>query len=851
MNKTLWQRLMPHAIAVGIFFLVSVFYCLPALQGMVVGSTDVLSWKAMAQQSFEFKEKYGHYPLWTNSLFSGMPAFQIMAEPEYNVTIAYLHYLLTLFLPMPAGLFFLACISFYILTVVLKLRNWIGIFGSLSYAFASYNAILVATGHTTKFASMGYAPAVLAGLILLTQRKYVIGFLVTFVFTTLLFYQNHIQILYYTLLIAVCLGISYAIHAIKRKEGPHLLKIAGLAALAGAISFASYAVTLFSTYDYSLETMRGGRSELTGATTPTAKKENKSKGGLDRSYAFHWSYGIDETLTLMLPTAKGGSSGPRELGENGKTIEALQESQLPQEAVSYFYNYLSAYWGTQPFTSGPVYFGALVCLFFIAGLFLIRSWHLGWIVAASILGIIMSWGGNLPLINNFLFDYLPFYNKFRAPSMALVIPQLTFALLASMALQEILYGEHDKKVLLKKLKLAGIATGVVLVLLAFNYINSDFRNENDKRTREAISQVTEMASRGNQNAEQVKQLASTNSTAIVNGVVNDRRSLYGSDLLRAVIFVLLGAALAWLVIQKKIKAQWAAIGLVVLNLFDLVQVDLRYLSKGNYVPKDEFLDSYAPNRADIQIKQDTGYYRVFDQSGGGNPFEDPRASYHHNSVGGYHPAKLGLYDDIIQNQLQKGNMAVFNMLNTKYFITSNPTDRQPMAQQNPGAMGAAWAVKAIRYVNNADEEMKALDSLHPADTVVIDKREQSKIPFPPQYDSSTVIQLVKNMNDNITYQFNSPKNQFIVFSEIYYPRGWKALIDGKETEIVKANYVLRGLPVTAGKHTIEFKFEPASFLLGSKISLVIGILSFLILGWGIWYEWKRYKKQNTSVAGKV
>jgi hypothetical protein len=843
MNKSLWQQFRPHAIAIGIFFLVSVFYCLPVFQGMVVNQHDVLSWKGMAQQSFEFNEKYGYFPLWTNSLFSGMPTFQIMAVSKYNVTIAYLHQVFTLFMPQPAGLFFLACIGFYILTIAMRLKSWPGIFGSLAYAFSTYNVILVATGHTTKFSSMGYAPAVLAGLILLTQRKYVIGFVTTFVFSTLMFYQNHVQIVYYTLLIAVCLGISFLIQTVKSKDFIHLGKVAALAIIGGLIGFGSYSVNLLATYDYAKETMRGGKSELTAAVEPGATKDNKSEGGLDRDYAFQWSYGITETSTLMVPNARGGSTS-QSLGEESQAVEAIQSSGLPQEAMNFiFQSGVSPYWGDQPFTEGPVYFGALVCVLFLSGLFVVKSWHKGWIVAATVLGIILSWGYHFAAFNDFMFDYLPFYNKFRAPAMALVIPQLTVCLLAAMALQSILYDDWDKKELLKRLKKAGIATAVVIALLGFSYINADFKGSKDSQVRAAVTRVTQVMNQSNPNP-QLEQQAAGISSSIISGLVADRKDLFAADFGRSILFALLAAGLILLAATKKLKPVYAAISFCVLTLFDLMPVDSRYLNKEDYVSEEEFMAPFAATAADLRIKQDTSYYRVFDQIEPGTA----RTSFHHNSIAGYHPAKLSLYDDLLTNQIYKGNIAVYNMLNTKYFITANQQTGQPEVQVNPGALGPVWFVKTIKYVNNADEEMKALDSFDPKDTVIIDKREQKKIPFTPVFDSSASIQLVLNRNDVMKYSSNAASNQFAVFSEVYYPRGWEAFIDGKESQIVKVNYTLRGLAVPAGKHDIEFRFEPESFKLGDQIGLVIGILSFILLALAGWYEWKQYSKNKPTTV---
>jgi hypothetical protein len=843
MNKTLWQRLTPHAIAIGIFFIVSCIYCLPAFKGLVVAQPDLQGWKGMAQQSLEFKEKYGHLPLWTNSLFSGMPAFQIASSMTINIHIAHLDNLFQLFLPAPASLFFLACVGFYILTVVLGLKSWIGIFGALGYGFASYNAVIAAVGHTTKFSSMGYAPAVLAGLILLTQRRYVLGFITTLVFSTLLVFQNHLQIVYYTLLMAVCLGIAYAIHAFKQRDLRHLGIIAGLALIAGLMGVASFAVVYMPTAEYAKETMRGGRSQLTQAVSAEKAASNKSQGGLDKEYAFRWSYGIGESLSVILPAVRGGSTGAAELPEEGKAVEALQEAQLPGDAVNYFFGRLSSYWGDQPNTSGPVYFGVLICLLFIAGLFVVRGWHLHWIVAATILGFILAWGNNFKAVNYFLFDYLPLYNKFRAPSMGLVMPQLTFALLASMALQQILYVDWDRKILLKRFKYALITTGAVAAILIFSYISADFKSENDRQSREAIAQtLTQAMSQGQQPSPELMQQNNTVASSVMGGLVQDRKSLYASDLVRTLVFMALCIGLVWLGIQKKVKPLYLVIALIALNLIDLLPVDSRYLSKQNYVEQEDFSAAFIPNRADLQIKQDTGYFRVFDQTPPDGPFNSSRAAYHHNDVGGYHPAKLALYNDLMSEQLGKGNMQVYNMLNTKYFIVANPADQQPVAQLNAGALGPAWLIKTIKYVNNADEEMKALDAFNPRDTVIIDKRERSKIPFEPQYDSTGSIQLIQNLNDKINYRFKAATNQFAVLSEVYYPHGWKAFIDGKEAPIAKVNYVLRGLAIPAGTHDIELRFEPASFKTGNTISIVIGIISILILLAGLWWEWKHFNK---------
>lgn len=851
MNKTIWQQLKPHVIAIGIFLLISILFCLPAFKGMILNQHDTLGWRGMIEQSNLFKEKYGHWPLWSNSAYSGIPAFQIGIEAKSNITLAWLHNLFTLWLPAPASFFFLACIGMYILTVVLRLRSIVGIFGSLGYAFASYNAVIAAVGHNTKIMSMGYAPALLAGLILLSQRKYVLGFITTLLFSTLLAWQNHVQILYYTVLIAGCFGVAMLVRAFREKDFKPVFYTAGLAIAALALGLLSYAVILMPTNDYSKWSMRGGASELT--IGPDGKKlgAEKSKGGLDRNYAFHWSYGVAETMTLTMPAYNGGSDGPRELPEDGKAIQALQESQLPQEFANYIYPALSAYWGPQPGTSGTVYLGAFICLLAIVGMFVSKSWHKYWLIAASIIGIVLAWGSNFAAVNNFLFDHLPYYNKFRAPTTALVIPQLTFAVLACLALNEILFGEINRTELLKKLKLAGIAVLVVVVILVGTYVSGSFKAAGDAQLRDGITNaITQMMGQGQQPNEQMVQQAKGISSSIMNGLSADRKTLYMGDLLRTLLFFVLGAVLLWAGIQKKLKAEYIVAIFIALNLVDLLPVDRRYLKDENYVDKEEFLAPYQATAADLQIKQDTTFYRVYDQTAS-NPFADSRTSFHHNSIGGYLPARLASYDDLINYQLNRGNMAVFNMLNTKYFIGSNPQNRQPVAQMNPGALGNVWFVKALKYVPNADAEMAALNDFHPADTAVIDQREKPKVSFEPQFDSLATITMTSNRNDVVIYESNAASNQFAVFSEVYYPNGWSATIDGKPAPIAKVNYVLRGMSIPSGKHTIEFRFEPASYNTGNTVSMIVGILSILLVLGGCWWLWKNRAVTDSSSAPKA
>lgn len=825
MNKNLFSKALPHLVAIGIFLIVTVIYCLPALQGMVINQHDMLGTRGMAQQSVEFYERYGYHPLWTNSMYSGMPAFQILISSKYNIGLGWLHYIFTLNMPHSAGLFFLSCVCFYILTQVLRLKPWVGILGSLAYGFASYNAIILAVGHITKFATMGYAPAVLAGIILLMQRKYILGFGVTVLFSTLFFGQNHVQSVFYYMILILCLGIGFLIKTIQTKDYVHFLKTFALTIISFAIAVCSFAVILMPTNEYAKETMRGGRSELTLGVD----KENRSEGGLDKDYAFRWSYGKEETLTFILPNYFGSSNNPAEFGEESHVIEALRESGLPQEVANYFYSRMTPYWGSQPSTSGPVYFGAIICMLAIAGLFFIPKKYLCWLIPGTIIPIILAWGSNLAAVNYFLFDTVPFLNKFRAPSMALMVPQLSIALMASLAVQQIFYGQYERAVFLKKIKFAAITFGALLFILVAVYIGASYRSEADNFNKQTLtSQLTQMMSQGNTPTPQMNNQATSITDNLYAALSKDRKEMFGSDLLRLFIYALLGAFVIWLGYRKKIKPALAVGLLAALSFIDLITVDNRYLSKEHFVSEDEYLQGFIPTNADLQIKRDTGYYRVVDQSVG-NPFDgNARASYFHNSLGGYSPAKLGLYQDLIDHQLNKGNMEVFNMLNAKYFIVNDQSTNKPVAQLNPGAYGPAWFVKGIRFVDNADAEMLVLDSLPTRDSAVADKREQSKI-TPPQFDSAASITLVKNINDEIIYQSKAASNQLAVFSEVYYPYGWKAYVDGNEVPIARVNYLLRAINVPAGEHTIRFVFEPASYNKGMTISLVGGVLSLLIV----------------------
>jgi hypothetical protein len=837
MKSINFKKALPHLIAVAIFLIVAVIYCKPALEGKVVAQHDIQGWKGMAQQSFEFKEKYGHFPLWTNSMFSGMPAYQIAMDAKTDISVNYVYSIITLGLPTPISFFFLACIGFYFLCVVARANPWAGILGGIAYAYSTFDPIIVAVGHNTQMVSLGLAPIVLAGILLLFQKKYWAGFAITALFSALLIGQSHIQIVYYTFIIAIIMVIAFFIKSYHEKQISTAVKGTVLALFAGIIGLACCAVSMMPTYEYAKESMRGGRSELT-----LGDANLKTKGGLDKDYAFRYSFGFGETFTFLVPGLYGGSNGGDEYNSSSKFVQKFSELGVPEEQALQYANSLS-YWGEQPLTSGPVYFGAIICLLFILGLVYLKSWHKWWLIAASVIGLLLAYGANLKGFNYFLFDYLPFYNKFRAPTMALVIPQLCFPLVAVLTITQLISEELNPAVLLKKLKLTAYISGAIILLLVGFYLTASFSGSNDKSFKENIEHnVMGQVTPGQQPAPQVIQQAQQISQGMITALQNDRKSLMGGDLLRTIILMALAYGLIFFFVKKKISSTLLLASLIFLTGFDLLGIANRYLNSSKYVDESDFESAFIPSQADLQIMKDPDHanFRVFNQTV--DVFNDASTSYHHNSVGGYHPAKLGLYNDLITHQLSKGNMQVFNMLNTKYFITQNPQTGKPMAQLNTNAFGNVWLAKGIKYVETANEEMEALDSTDLRDTAIVENKFKSQIKQTPVLDSSAAIHLKENLNDKIVYEFQSTTPQVAIFSEVYYPRGWDAFIDGQKSDYFKTDYLLRGMFVPAGKHEIEFRFEPKSYTDGRMITIVATILVFLLIIAAIVSEFLKKRK---------
>jgi Bacterial membrane protein YfhO len=836
MIKSLWQKAWRHVTVILIFLVVAAFYNAPALQGKVLQQSDNIHWKGVAQQSFEYKEKYGHFPLWTNSMFSGMPAYQIAMQRSSPISLDYINSLFTLGLPKPVSYFFIACLMFYFLCQALRINTWISAGCAIAYAYSTFDPVIISVGHDSQMLSIAYAPGVLAGLFMLYDKKYWSGTALTIIFSGLLIAQSHQQIVYYTLLIIAAIGIVYAIKCFRDKQLKHFITANALAIAAIGGGFASNAMLYLTTYEFAKESIRNGKSELTVKADGTRKSK---EGGLDKEYAFEYNYGLGETFTFIVPTLYGGSAPGREFTSAPK----LTEAGIPEDNAVRIANG-SAYWGSQPGTSGPVYLGAVICCLFILGMFIIKSWHKWWIAGIVLFAIALAWGKNFAAFNDAMFYYFPFYNKFRAVTMALVIPQLAFPVMAALTLQQIFFGNISKEILWKKFKLGAITSGTLIVLLMGFYFMSDFKGPNDERLKESFisSMLQQQQGQGAQPTTELQQQSTQFAGKIIKALHEERKSLMGGDLVRSAFLIAITLALLALYLRDKLNTPVVLAGILLLSSFDLLAVGKRYLDADNFVEESDYTkDNFELTAADNTIKSDPDkYFRVLDLSQG-NPFTSARASYFHNSLGGYLAARLGLYQDLMENQLYKSNKEVLNMLNVKYSIQQNPANGQLVAIPNPEAFGPCWLVKNIHYVKNGDEEMKALDSINVKDNAIMQEKYKSLIPAAPVYDSTASIKLIRNVNDTIVYASSAKTNQFAVLSEIYYDKGWNASIDGKKADYLRVDYALRGLPLPAGNHTIEFRFEPQSYKLGNTLGIIGSLITYILLLISGWQLWKKIK----------
>lgn len=839
-----WKKILPHILAIVVFLIIAVLYCRPAFEGKTIESHDWTSWSAMSKDADNYAAKHGHYPQWTNGIFSGMPSYQIAFNTNAYIGW-YLPEVLTLGLPKPASYFFLACICFYLLTQVLSMRPIVGIFGALAYAYATYNPVIISVTHHTKMISLGLMPGVLAGFFLIFNKKYVIGTAITAVFLSCVVATNHLQISYYTFLVILIMAISYAVYFIKNGEIKRLATVAGFSLIAVLVGVLSNAVQLYTTYDYAPETIRGG-SALALTDTVGGKKANVADAsGLDSAYAMSYSMSIPEPLVLAVPRMFGGSNlnaNADQLPEDGKLAEVF--SQYPGLAQQFP---ASAYWGGIGGTSGPPYSGAIICLLAIFGMFIIDNKYRWWLAGGVLFACIMSWGGYFYGFNKLLFQYLPFYNKFRAPSMALVIPQLLLPVMAALTLDKLLSPNFVAKDNQKAIKTGLIAVASFVVLLFVVYASASFQSPQEAGMMKQVNSIPDA---------QTKEVYKSAFTALT----EDRKSIALGDIGRTLGFGLLAAAILFAFLKRWINPLIAGIALIVFCLADLLSIDSKYLNADSYTEKSEYggvnvaAPELVPSAANLAIQKDKSIYRVYDarqviNSGGKkrgvDPFSEAALAYHHNLVNGYHAAKLSVYMDLIQHQLAKGNPRVFDMLNTKYFVV-NDARGEDSAVINPTAQGPAWFVKGITFVKGPRDEMNALDYLNVRDSAVVQESFKAETGGQPQWDSTASIKVTNYDNDEIDYAINARTPQFAVLSEVYYSRGWNAYADGKQVPIVKTNYVLRGVAIPAGTKKLELKFEPQAYKTGYRITAITSIIMVILLLGGIVLEILSSRKKTAA-----
>ncbi len=837
MKNPLLKKLLPHALALVLFLAVSALFCKPVLDGNVMNQHDNVGWKGMAQNAFEYKEKNGHFPLWNPNLFSGMPNYQVAMEGKTILpdTVK----VMSLGLPKPMNFFFLACLCFYILALVLGVNPVVGMIGSLAYSFSTYNPVIVAAGHDTQMLATAFMPLLMAGLISIYNKKYWLGLALTTFGTYQELSVNHFQVSYYFFLIAVLVTLGYLVKWIREKDWKHIGVAAALTVLAAMIGVAGNALVLLTTSEYSKFTMRGGKDiSIQG---DSVKKANTK--GLDTSYAFEYSIGKAETFTLLMPNAFGGGSYAR-FGEGTKVAEKLSDKGFAPNQAEQIAQSMPKYWG-KIFTAGPAYLGVIIFILGLIGFVVIRS-PLRWgLLAATLLGIFMTWGKNFAGFNVFLFENLPLYNKFRAPSFAQVIPQFTMAIMTLLTLQQLLFAEKSREFFSKHMKPILYTVGGLFGLLALLYIGMDYGTGDDAGIISGSVQQT-----GN---DEVGRL-------IVSALKDERKSMFGGQILRALGIALLAALTLFLFVKEKISALVAGIVLLVISTLDITLSSYKFFNNENdqysarqesdklFVSADDYANAnFSLSPYDNQIREDKSpNFRVFNMMGtsSGSPFSESRTSYFHKSVGGYHPAKLRIYQDIIERYFSSStNPGVLNMLNTKYLITQSPFSGGDTLIKREEAFGPCWLVSHVKVVEDRVASINALGSTNLRDTAIVEKAAATGL-VQPQRDSLATISMTKFDNDAVEYEVNGSGPQFAVFSEIYYPKGWNAYVDGKKTDYLNVNYLLRGIAVPAGKHTIKFVFEPESVAKGRSIMFIASILIALILVGGLFMAWKESRKAS-------
>lgn len=820
------KKLLPDLIAILAFVLLSFAYFFPAdIENRILFQHDTAAGAGAGQEVKEYYEQTGERSRWTNSLFGGMPMYQIAPSYDSTKSLQWVQKAYQLFLPDYVCLTFMLMLGFYILLRVFGIPVWLAGLGGIMWAFSSYFFILISAGHIWKFITLAYVPPTIAGIVLAYRGKLLWGGILTALFVALQITSNHVQMSYYFFFVILFFVGAYFEKAWRTKTLPQFFKASAVLIVAALVGIAANVSNLYHTYAYSKETMRG-KSEL--VQTGDAAKQTSS--GLDRDYITQWSYGIDETLTLLVPNFKGGASAALSQSETAMSKANPMYSSL--------YGSLTQYFGTQPMTSGPVYVGAFVLFLFVLGCFIVKG-PLKWaLIGATFFSIVLSWGKNFMPLTDFFIDYVPLYNKFRAVSSILVIAEFTIPLLAIFALKRLLEEPEILKQEKKPLGISLLLTAGIALLLAIapGSIGSGY----------VPAQEAQML----QNAVNQQMIPANELSGILANLGEMRAELVSSDALRSFIIIGIGCSLLWLYASGKLRSSLTIAGITILCLADMWGVNKRYLNDAQFVPHSIRTETFTKTNTDELILQDTSLdYRVLNFAT--STFDDNNTSYWHKSVGGYHPAKLRRYQEMIEHHISPEMQAAYkaiataggemdsvdankfrilNMLNTKYFIFPAGQQRQTVPILNPHAYGNAWFVNKVQYVNNANEEIDALDSIIPTETAVVDARFKDVLKGATESykDSLSSIRLTSYAPNRLTYETNNAQDGIAVFSEIYYPDGWHVTIDGQPAELARADYILRTMHVPAGQHTIEMRFDPTSLHVTEGIAY--GALALLVIG---------------------
>lgn len=849
------KKFLPYIVAIAVFAIINIVQFSPAFSGKSLMQGDIVRFRGMSQEAVTFRNTEHSEALWTNSMFSGMPAYQVSTVYPGN-WLGTIDKAFHAFLPHPTGYIFLYFVGFFILLLCLEINPWLAIVGALAYGFSSYFFIIIEAGHNSKANAIGYLAPILGGIILLMRGRYWLGFAVSTLFMALELNANHVQISYYGFMLFAIVFAAYYFYAIKNKQTMPFYKGAAIFIAASIIGVLPNAGNLLATYEYGKYTTRG-KTELTMNANQKTNKENITSG-LDKDYATQWSYGVGETFTFLIPNFKGGGSAA--IATTDKDALKGVDSQMREQIAG-----SSAYFGDQPFTSGPVYIGAIVMLLAFLGLIIVDH-HLKWaLFAATLLSVMLAWGKHFMGLTELFMNYVPGYNKFRAVSMILVIAELTIPLLAVLALDKFIKASASNATVsfpgIKKaidMKTALIVS--VIVIGGFCLISWLAPTV----TNSFIADGEEV-----QTANQFKQSGATDAQIAqfmpdyLSNLEKAREAIFKSDAMRSLVFILLSAGFLFLYVTKKLKAELFLVAIAIFLVADLWPVADRYLNKSNFVPKSQYEAAPAKSPADEQILADKSLdYRVLNLSV--STWNDAATSYYHKSIGGYHGAKLKKYQEIIDFHLDKeigmfydglnaavqndslmnihmAKLNVLNMLNTKYVVV--PTKEQTVPIENPQANGNAWFIKHIKTVANADSEIVGLYNVNTKREAIIQQKNKELATVGDSYSNDGKITLQSYKPNDLVYETEAKDKGFAVFSEIYYPKGWNAYIDGTLTPHTCVDYVLRGMEIPAGKHKVEFKFEPSIYKTGNSVALVGSILLLLSVAAGIYMAAKKQEIQ--------